>query len=90
MLAHNVDVAGASETLVDQDVVPFGPTQPLQLPPKGGKACLISSVALDHASDRADAPHAVALLSVSGHRPRSGRAAEQRDDVAPFPLTMHG
>src|SRR5262249_61775538 len=46
-------------------------------------------VALGDPRQQADAPHALVRLRTRGPRPR-GRAAEQRDDVATFPLMeMH-
>src|SRR5262249_693606 len=52
-------------------------------------AILTFSIGLPVGSDQqADAPHLLGLLRASGQRPRSRRAAEQRDEVAtPHSLT---
>ena len=39
-------------------------------------------------SERADAPHAVALLRARRERP-SHRTAEERDELAPFLIELH-
>ena len=47
-------------------------------------------IALRKCHQRANAPHPLGLLCARRERPRSRRAAEQRDELAPFPLTeMH-
>ena len=46
------------------------------------RACISGSSAPGH--EHADAPHPLALLRPRRDRPRRRRAAEQRDELAPF------
>jgi hypothetical protein len=39
--------------------------------------------------EHADAPHALALLRACHERPRCRRAADQFDELASLPLTIH-
>src|SRR5215470_7482980 len=52
----------------------------------GSHAILSFSIMSGEWGEHADAPHALALLRPRRERPRGRRAAEQRDEVAPFYL----
>src|SRR6516164_245749 len=51
---------------------------------RGFGTCLIFWISSVEGSQHADAPHALALLRARRERPRGCRAAEQRDELAPF------
>ncbi len=73
--------------VVDPHVAPIGPAQLLRAParmPRGGTCPSASSASQVH--EHADAPHPLALLRPRRERPRR-RAAEQRDELAPFCMT---
>ena len=63
---------------------PIGPAQllpaPAGTPRRGPEIRIVRGCGQEHA----DAPHALALLRARGERPRSRRAAEQRDEFAPL------
>jgi hypothetical protein len=58
--------------------------QPLQECPNAG---LPFSIARGEVHEDTNAPHSVRLLRPHRERPRGCRAAEQRDEIAPFQLT---
>jgi len=61
--------------------------QPLH---QGGELSPPLRIALARTQEDADPPHALALLRTRRERPRNRCAAEQRDELAPFPLMeMH-
>jgi hypothetical protein len=72
---------------IDPHVVPFGPTQL----PQGLHKFRIAGPHLrivrgEGGGDYADTPHPLGLLRTRRERPRERRAAEKRDEVAPFQL----
>jgi len=76
-------VIPAWPALLDVDIASFDPPEILQAPAKGGHAELAFRVILCQPSNQhADATHPVDLLPACRERPRSGRAAEQRDELA--------
>src|SRR5262249_53203705 len=58
--------------------------QLLQALQKCPQACLRRRIVGSKAIEHADAPNALALLRVRSERPRRRRAAEERDELAPF------
>src|SRR6516225_7887513 len=56
---------------------------------RGFGTCLIFWISSVEGSQHADAPHALALLRPRRERPCRRRAAEQRDEIAPFHLRGH-
>jgi hypothetical protein len=73
---------GAAPTKVDADVAAVGPTQLLQRLPERRDIGLHFRIALDERVEQANPAHALALLRADRKRPRSSRAAEQRDELA--------
>src|SRR5499427_6744212 len=70
--------------IVRLDVASFRPTQTLQRLAERRNARLCLRIALGKAHQHADPPHPLALLRACRERPRSRRAAEQRDERAPL------
>ena len=68
-------------------IPPLGPAKRLQALLEGGHAQWESWIGFRHGREHADAPHSLGLLRARRERPRCRRAAEQRDELAPFPLT---
>src|SRR5262249_31594573 len=74
---------------VERDVAALDPAQIAQPFDNCCEAGLIFRVFGGEGEEYRDAPHTLALLRSRRERPRR-RAAEQRNEVAPFPLTeMH-
>src|SRR5262249_38395393 len=69
--------------IVRLDVASFRPTQALQRLAERRNARLCLRIALGKAHQHADPPHPAGLLRLRRNRPR-GRAAEKRDELAPF------
>ena len=81
-LSANLGGIGRGPAGIDPHVAADGPAQerqPLQERPNAG---LIFQVVRGCRQQHANAPHALALLRASHHRP-GRRAAEQRDELAP-------
>src|SRR5262249_19967182 len=68
---------------VDPRVVAFRPTELVKSVPECCDMSLCFRVALEMAHQHTDPPHPLALLRPRRERPRR-RAAEERDEVAPF------
>src|SRR5262249_35482945 len=68
----------------DPNVAPDAPAQFLQALQQRGDVGLRNRIVRRQAGEPADPPHALALLRARRERPRRCRAAEQRDEVAPF------
>src|SRR5262252_2627553 len=79
-------VGGVAKAKLDLDVAAIDPAQFLQalyqLPDPG----LTFWVALREHTQKSDARHPAGLLRPRRERPRGRRAAEQRDELAPFQL----
>ena len=75
--------------VVDPHVAALSPAQLLQFLPERRNAGLRLRVIAGQVHEHADAPHALALLRRRRARPRNCRAAEERDELAPFPVE-HG
>ena len=76
---------------VDPHVAAVGPAQLRQALQERRHAGLIFRIIRGRCHQHANSPNALALQRVRGEGPRRCRAAEQRDELAPFPLTeMHG
>jgi hypothetical protein len=74
---------------LDLHIVAVSPARLLQPLDKGHDARLSLWIVCGQIHEHADAPHRLAL-SVRDQRPADRRAAEQRDELAPFHLTeMH-
>src|SRR5262249_2531025 len=73
----------ASEAIVDMDIAPLRPSEPLEFLTKCREAGFGYRIVSRQARERADAPHSLPFLRPCRERPR-GRAAEQRDELAPF------
>src|SRR5262245_14299526 len=82
MSANGVGI-GRCPPDVDLHIAPDGPTQSLQRLQKRPDAGLKFRIVRGYGQEHADAPHRVLLLRKRGGRPRCGRAAEQRDEIAP-------
>src|SRR5258708_26492449 len=68
---------------VDAQVLTLGPTQRLQALPKGRRARLSFRIILRIVHQHCDPAHPIWLLRTRRERPRSQRAAKQRDELAP-------
>src|SRR5262245_59264084 len=69
---------------VDPDAAVVRPSEPLEFLLERGQAGLIFGIVLRSRHQHADPAHPLRLLRVPGERPRSRRAAEQRDELATF------
>src|SRR5262249_46486513 len=76
-----VDIA-AAPAVIDPSIAPVDPAQLRQRLHEYGELSLRSLIVSD-ARERADAPHALALLGARRERPR-GRTAEQGDELPAF------
>src|SRR6516165_8205481 len=72
---------GRRKASIDVDIAAFRPSTLFQPLPECRKASLACRIVLGERDEHADAPHPL-LLCARRERPR-GRAAEQRDEVAP-------
>ena len=70
--------------IVDPHVAAVGPAQFLQPLQERRDAGLSFRIVRGQVHEHADAPHPLALLRARRERPRSRRAAEQRDELAPL------
>src|SRR5262249_13896618 len=77
----------AAPAIFDADVLPHSPTQLLESLQKRRVAGLSFRIVCRQGREHADAPHPLALLRARRERP-CGRAAEQRDEIAPFHSPM--
>ena len=66
-----------------RDVAALDPSQLLQPLHEGCDASLPFRIVRGSRSEHPDAPHSLGLLRARRNRPRRGRAAEQRDELAP-------
>src|SRR5262249_10934359 len=71
-------------TIVDPHVAAVSPAQLLELLQKRTDPCHSFRIVRGQRGQHADAPHSLALLRPRRERPRRRRAAEQRDELAPF------
>src|SRR5262252_8791584 len=78
-----------SPVIVHLDVASFRPTQALQRLAERCNARLCLRIALGKAHQHADPPHPAGLLRARREWTRHRRAAEQRDEFAPFHLRGH-
>src|SRR5262245_48231059 len=69
---------------VDPDAAVLRPSEPLEFLLERGQAGLIFGIVLGSRHQHADPAHPLRLLRVPGERPSGRRAAEQRDEIAPF------
>src|SRR5262249_40428948 len=67
----------------DPEITVFPPPQLLEPIPECRNPNLPSRIALQKVHKHADSPNAPALLRACSERPRNGRAAQQRDELAP-------
>ena len=82
--AKAIEIAGAP-AVFDPHVAADNPAQLGQPLRERRDAFQSSLIALDRAHEHADPPHALPLLRAARReRPRSGCAAEERDELAPF------
>ena len=78
-------MAARPRTVLVSNVASLGPTQLLQRLAEYPLEGLSVRIAFGGGTgEHADAPHALALLRARRERPRRRRAAEQRDELAPF------
>src|SRR5262249_34766062 len=75
----------ASPTIVDPDIASFDPAQVLEAFQQRCDIGLSLRISLGVSHEDADAPHPLGLRRPRGERPCGRRAAEQCDEVAPFP-----
>ena len=75
-------VAGHRPARVDTDIAALGPAELLKFVPERGNVGLSLRVALGIRHKSTDPSHDVSLLRARRERPRSRRAAEQRDELA--------
>jgi hypothetical protein len=85
--SYPIDVT-AAPTKVHPHVAAIGQTQVHKPLRERGEATLPLRIGFFARQEHADPPHPVALLRVRRERPR-GRAAEERDELAPLD-TEHG
>src|SRR6516164_5765091 len=79
---------GTRITIIDQDVAAGRPSELPEPLPETLKITLRVRVVLGDSQQYGDPPHLVALLRARRERPRSRRAAEQRDEgPAPHSIT---
>src|SRR6516164_7930977 len=83
MSAANVDTARGPAD-VKARIAAVGPAQFCQPLDESGELSPPSRIALVRTQEHADAPHPLWLLPARRERPRSRRAAEQRNEVAAF------
>src|SRR5262249_12370200 len=74
----------SAPAVIDSHVVTDGPSQLRQRLHECSDAGLCFLVVCGLGHEHADAPHPLALLPARRKRPRCRRAAEQRDELAPF------
>ena len=74
--------------IVDPHVAADGPAQFLQPLQERSDAGLRFRIVRDQVREHADATHPLGLLRARRERPRSRRAAEERDELAPFHRRM--
>src|SRR5262249_17064680 len=75
---------GGRPASVDSDVAALRPAELLERLAECSDPSLSFRVALGIGHQHANKPHPLGLLRSCRQRPRSRRAAEQRDEVAPF------
>src|SRR5947209_556950 len=73
---------GGGETTFECDILPLGPAPILQPLFQCAEATLPFRIVRGKALQQSDPPHALALLRTRRERPRRGRAAEKRDELA--------
>jgi len=76
-------VAGGGKTVNDADIATFNPVERRQPLLKGPDARLTFRIVLCDHLDEPNPSHTIDLLRLRRERPRSGRAAEERDELAP-------
>src|SRR6516165_10098503 len=76
--------AGRRKAIVNTDIAAFRPSTLLEPLPECREAGPYFRIVLGKAHQHADPPHSVGLLRARYERPRGCRAAEQRDERAPF------
>jgi len=69
---------------IDAHVADVRPAQLLKPLPEHRNVALSCGVGFGEVNEHADAPHPLALLRARRKRPCSRRAAEQREELAPF------
>jgi len=72
--------------IIEAEVLAHSPTPLLQRLGKRGEPRLTFRIVRSERREHADAPHPLALLRARRDRPRSCRAADERDELAPFYL----
>src|SRR5262249_44899511 len=82
LLPQTARVAGGPAVL-DPDVATIPPTKVRERLRKRGNQGLLIGITLISSHQHADAPHLIRLLRACRKWPSSGRAAEQRDELAP-------
>src|SRR5262249_6206027 len=89
VFTHGVGLAVAP-AVVDADVLPDSPARLRQALRECRQTGLCFGIIRGIRCEHADAAHPVWLLRPRRDRPRRSRAAAERDEVTPFPLTeMH-
>src|SRR5262249_29089348 len=83
LLPQTARVAGGPAVL-DPDVATIPPTKVRERLRKRGNQGLLIGITLISSHQHADAPHLIRLLRACRKWPSSGRAAEQRDELAAF------
>src|SRR5262245_61552107 len=83
-VSANAITIARTPAVVDPHVATNAPAQLLQPVRERGGAGGSFRVLGSHAHQHADAPYALALLRARRERPCGSRAAEQRDELAPF------
>jgi hypothetical protein len=81
IFARTIGVAG-SKAIVDPEIASLAPSKHLERLPQRVKSSGNFGIILGQAHDDAEAPHLLALLRTRRQRPR-GRAADERDELAP-------
>src|SRR5262249_10783966 len=76
--------ANGRRAYIDADIAVLSPPEPLQLLPERGHPGLEFLIAFGKAKQHANAAHPLWLLRPYRERPPGRRAAEQRDERAPF------
>src|SRR5258705_12460871 len=79
-----MNVVGRGPAGVDPQVAAVAPAQLLQGLCERREAALPFRIVRAPIREHADAPHALAILRPCGERPRGGRTADERDELAPF------
>src|SRR4029453_18103134 len=76
--------AGRCEAIIDPDIAAVRPSEPFEFVPESRETFSGVWIVLLKVHQHTDPSHPLALLRARRERPRDCRAAEKRDELAPF------